>query len=163
MVLSPFTASKATFASKAALYFLRMSPIFLSFSFLSIYRLTSTLFLCPVYGVHYTERFDLSGGYSHNHHFRYSTGSDPGRIAAQIVSSMGVLGAIVVLRKDTTRYYHCDSNVAYGRSRNCYRGRRIFCRIVTTLLAYGVLVFFRSFEAKILKHGTEIAYRESQK
>ena len=82
-------------------------------------------------------------------------GSDPGRIAAQIVSSMGVLGAIVVLREGTAlrgittaiaMWLMGGVGIAIGVG-------EYFAAIVTTLLAYGVLVFFRSFEAKILKHG----------
>lgn len=84
-------------------------------------------------------------------------GSDPGRIAAQVVSSMGVLGAIVVLREGTAlrgittaiaMWLMGGVGIAIGTG-------EYFAAIVTTLLTYGVLVFLRSFEAKILKHGTE--------
>jgi len=83
-------------------------------------------------------------------------GSDPGRIAAQVVSSMGVLGAMVVLREGTAlrgittaiaMWLMAGVGIAIGVG-------EYFAAIVTTLLAYGVLVFLRSFEAKILKHGT---------
>ena len=83
-------------------------------------------------------------------------GSDPGRIAAQVVSSMGVLGAMVVLREGTAlrgittaiaMWLMAGVGIAIGVG-------EYFAAIVTTLLAYGVLVFLRSFETKILKHGT---------
>ncbi len=82
-------------------------------------------------------------------------GSDPGRIAAQVVSSMGVLGAIVVLREGTAlrgittaiaMWLMAGVGIAIGVG-------EYFAAIVATILTYGVLVFLRSFEAKILKHG----------
>jgi len=82
-------------------------------------------------------------------------GSDPGRIAAQIVSSMGVLGAIVVLREGTAvkgittaiaMWLMAGVGIAIGIG-------EYFVAITTTVLTYGVLVFLRSFEAKTLQHG----------
>jgi len=82
--------------------------------------------------------------------------SDPGRIAAQIVSGLGVLGAMVVFREGqytirgiTTAigmWFMGGVGIAIGAG-------KYFPAILATLLGYGTFVFLKSLEGKILGHG----------
>jgi putative Mg2+ transporter-C (MgtC) family protein len=84
-------------------------------------------------------------------------GSDPGRIAAQIVSSLGVLGAIVVFREGQYTVRGITTAIGIwlmGGVGIAIGAGKYFPAILTTLLAYGTLVFLKSLEGKILGHGT---------
>lgn len=84
------------------------------------------------------------------------TGSDPGRIAAQIVSSLGVLGALVVLREGqqiirgittaVSMWFMGGVGVAIGAG-------KYFPAIVSTIALYIILVFLKSLEGRLLGHG----------
>lgn len=83
-------------------------------------------------------------------------GSDPGRIAAQIISSLGVLGGIVVFREGqhivrgittaVSMWFMGGVGVAIGAG-------KYFPAIVSTLAVYIILVFLKSLEGKVLGHG----------
>jgi putative Mg2+ transporter-C (MgtC) family protein len=84
-------------------------------------------------------------------------GSDPGRIAAQIVSSLGVLGAIVVFREGQYTVRGITTAIGMwlmGGVGIAIGAGKYFPAILTTLLAYGVLVFLKSLEGRFLGHGT---------
>ncbi len=84
------------------------------------------------------------------------TGSDPGRIAAQIVSSLGVLGALVVLREGqhiirgittaVSMWFMGGVGVAIGAG-------KYFPAVVSTIALYIILVFLKSLEGRLLGHG----------
>lgn len=84
------------------------------------------------------------------------TGSDPGRIAAQIVSSLGVLGGIVVFREGqhivrgittaVSMWFMGGVGVAIGAG-------KYFPAIVSTVALYIILVFLKSLEGRLLGHG----------
>lgn len=84
------------------------------------------------------------------------TGSDPGRIAAQIVSSLGVLGALVVLREGqhiirgittaVSMWFMGGVGVAIGAG-------KYFPAVVSTVALYIILVFLKSLEGRLLGHG----------
>ncbi|MBC7319707.1 MgtC/SapB family protein [bacterium] len=84
------------------------------------------------------------------------TGSDPGRIAAQIVSSLGVLGGIVVFREGqhivrgittaVSMWFMGGVGVAVGAG-------KYFPAIISTLALYIILVFLKTLEGKLLGHG----------
>ncbi|HOP55936.1 MAG TPA: MgtC/SapB family protein [bacterium] len=84
-------------------------------------------------------------------------GSDPGRIAAQIVSSLGVLGGLVVFREG----HHAVTGITTAVSMWFMGGVGIAIgagyylpAIISTLAIYIILVFLKSIEGKILGHGT---------
>lgn len=83
-------------------------------------------------------------------------GSDPGRIAAQIVSSLGVLGGIVVFREGqhivkgittaVSMWFMGGVGIAIGAG-------KYLPAILSTLAIYVILVFLKSLEGKVLGHG----------
>lgn len=84
-------------------------------------------------------------------------GSDPGRIAAQIVSSLGVLGGLVVFREGQ----HIVKGITTAVSMWFMGGVGIAIgagyyipAIIATLAIYIILVFLKAIEGKVLGHGS---------